>query len=56
MCYVFPDKYGTYGHFGCIGGVKLKSHDPGNLVSPELHHNTLVWPKECVEAILAQVN
>jgi hypothetical protein len=56
MCYVFSDKYGTYGHFGIIGGIKLKSHDLGDLVSSELHHNTLVRPKECMEAILAQVD
>ena len=56
MGYVFPDENGTYDHFSHIGGVKLKSHNPGDLTSPELHHDTVVQPKECVVPILAQVD
>jgi hypothetical protein len=55
-CHVFPDEYGTYGYFSRIGGVKLKSHNPVDLVSPELHHDTVVRPKERAAAILAQVD
>jgi hypothetical protein len=53
---VFPDEYGTYGYFSRIGGVKLKSHNPGDLVSPELHHDTVVRPKERTAAIPAPVD
>jgi len=56
MCYLFPDEYGTYGHFSRIGGVKLKSHNPGDLMSLGLHHDTIVRPKERAAAILAQVD
>ncbi len=34
----------------------LKSRNPGDLVSPELHHDTVVRPKEHAAAILAQVD
>ena len=55
-CYVFPDEYGTYGHFSRIWNVKLKSHNPGDLASPELHHDAVVRPKERAVPILAQVD
>ena len=37
-------------------GVKLKSRDNGDLVSPGLHHDMVVRPKERAAAILAQVD
>ena len=35
-----------------LGNVKLKLHNLGELVSPELYHNAVVQPKECAVAIL----
>jgi enhancer of polycomb-like protein len=37
-------------------GVKLKSRDNGDLMSPISHHDTVVRPKERAAAILAQVD
>lgn len=39
-----------------IGGVKLKTRDNGDLMSPVSHHDTVVRPKERAAAILAQVD
>ena len=35
-----------------LGNVKLKLHNPGELVSPELYHDAVVRPKDCAVAIL----
>lgn len=39
-----------------ITGVKLKSRDNGDLMSPISHHDAVVRPKERAAAILAQVD
>jgi hypothetical protein len=48
---VVPDEYGTYGNFSRIGCVELKLHNPGDLVSPGLHHDTVVRPRERAAAM-----
>ena len=35
-----------------LGNIKLKLHNLGELVSPELYHDAVVWPKECAVATL----